>query len=150
MATYTLGFPANAPPADAIASSSIYIAPDIPPNSVPRAIDLVEAARETRSKKRARDEGRILSDAEYAAACVRQHAIESEHARIAFGNAGAPLWAVALSTQVANLITSVANLNTTLTNHMAVSGIRSTSFLIGMRAVLEKTILPEKEIRLRG
>jgi hypothetical protein len=102
---YAVPYPANQHPADLAAATSTYSAPDIPANAAMNTIDLIHAARETRSKKRARDEGKVITDNEYTSALVRQHAIESEHARVVYGGvAGVPQWGEALKTTLDNFI----------------------------------------------
>ena len=115
--TYAIPFPANPAPADLAAATSTFTAPTIPANAVLNATNLFHAARETRSKKRARDEGKLITDNEFASALVRQHAIESEHARIVYGAAGVPQWGVTLQTTLNNFIA-------TLNNFIATSAIR--------------------------
>ncbi len=105
---YALPFPANQPPADFAAATSTYSAPAIPANAALNATDLIHAARETRSKKRARDEGKVITDNEYTSALVRQHAIESEHARVVYGGvAGVPEWGAALKTTLDKFIATM-------------------------------------------
>ena len=106
---YAVPFPANLAPADLAAATSTFTAPNIPANALLNAADLVHAARETRSKKRARDEGKLITDREFVSALVLQHAIESEHARFAYGGAGVPPWGVTLQTTLNNLIATTNN-----------------------------------------
>jgi hypothetical protein len=104
--------PANQPPADLAAATSTYSAPAIPANAAPNAADLIHAVRETRSKKRARDEGKLITDHEYGSALVRQHAIASEHARFVYGGvAGVPQWGATLQQ---TLDDHIATMNTRL------------------------------------
>ena len=105
---YAVPFPANLGPADLAAATSTFTAPNIPANALLNAADLVHAARETRSKKRARDEGKLITDREFVSALVLQHAIESEHARFAYGGAGVPPWGVTLQTTLNNFIATSA------------------------------------------
>ena len=102
--TYSVSFLANPVPADLASATSTFTAPTIPANAILNATDLIREARETRSKKRARDEGKLITDNEFASALVRQGAIESEHARNDHGADGVPQWAVTLQTTLNNFI----------------------------------------------
>ena len=105
--TYAVEFPANQAPADLAAAYSTFRAPAIAADAEQNATHLVDAARETRSKKRARDEGKLITEEEFASALVRQHAIQSEHARIAYGGAqGVPAWGVRLQATLDAFIAS--------------------------------------------
>jgi hypothetical protein len=132
--TYPVAFPANQAPADFVAATSTFVAPAIAADAVQNAAHLVHAARETKSKKRAREDGKLITDDDFASALVQQHAIQSEHARAAYGTAeGMPAWGVRLQTTVGETKAIVDEFKATLDAFIA----SSTTRLIGLFSILK-------------
>ena len=79
---------------DVVIRATIIKAPAIA-NNTPRELNgLVAASIETRSMKRAREDGGRITDAELARAQVREHAVAGELAAANYHAAGAPPWAI--------------------------------------------------------
>jgi hypothetical protein len=93
---WTCAFPQTPLLADHAARGAIARAPAIANNDPRHINDFVAACVETRSIKRAREDGRTITEAEVARSRVRKHALASGLASSSYHAAGAPLWAIQL------------------------------------------------------
>ena len=91
---YSSAIPQTPDVVDVVTRATIIKAPAIANNTPRNLNDLVAASIETRSLKRAREEGGRITDAELARAQVREHAVASELAAANYHAAGAPPWAI--------------------------------------------------------
>ena len=91
---YRCAIPQTPDVVDVVTRATIIKAPAIANNTPRNLNDLVAASIETRSLKRAREEGGRITDAELARAQVREHAVASELAAANYNPAGAPPWAI--------------------------------------------------------
>ena len=93
---YNCPIPRSLPLANAGARLVVDKAPAIANNS-PRHLDhLVAACRETRSMKRARENGHTIADEEFARAMLRKQTVAIELASSVYHAGGTPLWAITL------------------------------------------------------
>ena len=91
---YRCAIPQTPDVVDVVTRATIIKAPAIANNTPRNLNDLVAASIETRSLKRAREEGGRITDAELARAQVREHAVASELAAANYHAAGVPPWAI--------------------------------------------------------
>ena len=91
---WTCAFPQTPLLADHAARGAIARAPAIANNDPRHINDFVAACVETRSIKRAREDGRTITEAEVARSRVRKHALASELACSSYYAAGTPVWAI--------------------------------------------------------
>ena len=91
---YSSAIPRTPDVVDVETRATIIKAPAIANNTPRHLNDLVAASIETRSMKRAREDGCWITDAELARAQVREHAVASELAAANSHAAGAPPWAI--------------------------------------------------------
>ena len=87
-------FPQTPLLADLAARGAITRAPAIANNDPRHINDFVAACVETRSIKRAREDGVTITEAEVARAQVRKYALACELASSSYNAAGAPPWAI--------------------------------------------------------
>jgi hypothetical protein len=93
---YNCAIPRTQRIANVAARTVTFRAPALAHNA-PRQLDhLVAARRETRSMKRAREDGHTIADDEYTRDPIRQQAVASELASAEYYAAGAPLWAITM------------------------------------------------------
>ena len=97
---YSSAIPQTPDVVDVVTRATIIKAPAIANNTPRNLNDLVAASIETRSMKRAREEGGRITDAELARAQVREHAVASELAAANYNPAGAPPWAIQMQNAI--------------------------------------------------